>query len=699
VSSVSACTSCAPGTVSVGWAAAGDAAAAAACIATTLNITSLTCLGSTASAAFGGGESRAGVAPTAADLLDAQLEVDDSDIVVGTLIPSACTASASLSGVFTCTGVALSEGYICAADGAPPVGSLTVGGGAAYTCAGAGAVVAAFTAPGVNYASGSQLSAADMVFLNAFATPVGVIAPNDTLYPCDDASTPQPGCCYAIAAAMGVAVTCYGYVPADGYGCASGSSASPTRCAAGQYSNASSLLQCVDCGPGSYSVAAGAAACAACPLGSGSTTTTGNDAESTCLVSAGFYISGLPDASTPAPCAANSYCPGGGGVGAVSAQGAGIVACPAGASAPPGASAAAQCIFPSPPPSPPPPPGGVVMSDLLSANGNASAMGAALTSQLASMSPEEASQAQAALLTQLSSMNTTGNGEAAASLVLAVVSAAPGVVLSLASQNAALNVLQSVASGPINVTGGAAQSITGALSAVASSASLTNPAALQAVAGVLDNLASSQASSLVAALSVPGAPPPAPAITSSPTIQTLVQIDPPGASRLTTQPLTVAGSPSSFNPMPADLLPSGTAVVTSFFSLAFDPNGGANTTGLTRLAFSNPDGSPILVENAETPILFTLPPVNTSSGDDQAVCSFWDTVALSYSSQARICVSCWTPSAGRAFGRSVLPAALSACTQRRPDITTHASPPPPFFTHRAVRRCRHPGRPGTASLS
>jgi hypothetical protein len=569
------------------------------------------------------------VAPTSADLLDAQLEVDESDIVGGTLAAPACTAGASLGGVFACTGVALSEGYICAADGALPVGSLTVGDSAAYTCAGVGVVSAAFTAPGVNYAAATQPSPADMAFVNAFAPPVGVVAPSDALYPGDGA--PQPGSCYVVTAAGSVAVTCYGYAPAVGYGCASSSRAAPTLCAAGQFSNASSQLACADCGPSSYSAAPGAAGCATCPSGSGSSTTTGNNALSTCLVSAGFFISGVPDTSTVVPCAADSYCPGGGGVGAASTQGAGIVACPAGSSALPGASAAAQCTFPSPPP----PPGGVIMTDLLSASSNASAMGAALTSQLASMSPDEASQAQAALLTQLSSMNTTGNGEAAASLVLAVVSAAPGVVLSLESQNAALNVLLSVASGPINVTGGAAQSITGALSAVASSASLTNPAALAAVAGVLDNLASSQASSLVAAMSAlpPGAPPPAAATTSSPTIQTLVQIDPPGGSRLTTQPLTAPGSPSAFSPMPADLLPTDTAVVTSFFSLAFDPNGGANTTGLTRLAFSNADGSPIPVENAEAPILFTLPSVDTSSGNDQAVCSFWDTVALKYSSQ------------------------------------------------------------------
>jgi hypothetical protein len=662
VSGTSTCTSCAAGTVSPGWAAVGDAATADACIATTLNITSLTCLGSTATVAFGGGESRAGVAPTSADLLDAQLELDDSDVVGGTLTPSACTAYASLGGVFACAGIALSEGYICTGDGSPPVGSLTVGSAAAFTCAGVGAVTAIFTAPGMYYPSGVQLvSPADMAFINAFAAPVGDVAPNGTLYPGDDAAaTPQPGYCYVVSASS--SVICYGFVPADGYGCASSSGAAPTLCAAGQYSNASSQLQCVDCGPGSYSASAGAAACAACPPGSGSITTSGNNAPSSCLVSAGFYISGAPDASTMAPCVANNYCPGVGAVGAVSVQGAGIVACPAGSSAPPGASAADQCIFPSPPP----PPGGVVMSDLLSAGTNTSAMEAAL----ASMSPGDASQAQASLLTQLSSMNTTGSGEAAASLVLAVVNAVPGVTLSVASQTAALSILQSVASGPINVTGGAAQSITGALSAVASAGMTNNPAALAAVAGVLTNLASSQASSLVAALGAlePGAPPPEPATTSSATIQTLVQIDPPGGSRLTTKNISAPGSNSSFNPMPGGLLPNDTAVVTQFFSLAFDPNGGGsaamNTTGVTRLAFSNPDGSEIQVANASTPIRFALPRVDTS-GDAQAVCAYFNPATSAYDTQVR-----WLR-AGSVLARA-LAGAKSSALQASAPLISHA---------------------------
>ena len=270
---------------------------------------------------------------------------------------------------------------------------------------------------------------------------------------------------------------------------------------------------------------------------------------------------------------------------------------------------------------------------------NASAVDAvAVATHLASMDAGAASAAQGVLLASLNASSVAGNLTAAdavsaASLVLAVVNAT--ATLSVASQGAALSILSAVASAPINVSGGVAQSITSALSAVASSAVGSNPVALAQVQVVLSNLASSQASSLAATLAAlpPGAPPPEPATTFSAAIQTRVQIDPPGGSRLTTQPLTAPGSPSAFQPMPVGLLPSDKPIVTQFFSLAFDPNGGANstlnTTGVTRLAFSNLDGSPIVVANATTPVVFTLPRVDTG-GEDQAVCSFWDPAAGAY---------------------------------------------------------------------
>jgi hypothetical protein len=276
----------------------------------------------------------------------------------------------------------------------------------------------------------------------------------------------------------------------------------------------------------------------------------------------------------------------------------------------------------------------------------------AVAAQFANLDAADAVAQQGAFLTSLVDGGAANLSSAAAentaSLVLAVLTAAPsGAVLSLESQSAALDVLASVAAAPINVTGGAAQSVTAALSAVALAAGeSSNPAALTLVQNVLTSLASSQATSLAAALDAlpPGAPPPAPATTSSATIQTLVQVDPPGGSRLTTMSLTAPGSPSSFSPMPAELFANTTtAVVTQFFSLKFDPNGAnstLNTTGVTRLAFSAPDGSPIPVEDAAKPILFTLPHVDTS-GDAQAVCSFWDATAGAYATHG--CTSVPSP--------------------------------------------------------
>ena len=225
---------------------------------------------------------------------------------------------------------------------------------------------------------------------------------------------------------------------------------------------------------------------------------------------------------------------------------------------------------------------------------------------------------------------------AAASLVLAVVTAAPGVVLSAASQSAALDILGSITNSNIDATGAVGQTIASALDSVASSAVASNPAALAKVQNVLTNLASSQAASLLTSLAAlaPGAPPPAPATTNTTSIQTLVQVDPPGSSRLTTQPIQAPGSASKFDPMPAGLLPSAAPVVTTFLSLTFDPNQNPNTTGVTRLAFSNADGSEVPVANATKPILFTLPAVNLTN--DQAVCSYWDPVALEYATHGCI---------------------------------------------------------------
>ena len=289
---------------------------------------------------------------------------------------------------------------------------------------------------------------------------------------------------------------------------------------------------------------------------------------------------------------------------------------------------------------------------------NASAVTQAISTAFANLTVDEVASRQGAILSNLNAsaaaVNLTATAaETTAHLVLAVVTAAPNITLTLDSQNTALSILSTVAVAPMNVTSSVAQSITSALSAVATSAVTTNPTALVQVQTVLTTLTSNQASSIAAAMAaLPAGSLPEPAVTSSPTIQTLVQVDPPGSNRLTTQPLTAPGSPSKFEPLPADLLAGASGnVVTTFLSLAFDPyaslsSGNATnastaanvtfaTTGVTRLAFSNPDGSAIEVANASTPVRFTLPRVNTS-GDAQAVCSFWDTAVQKYSTHGCI---------------------------------------------------------------
>ena len=211
-----------------------------------------------------------------------------------------------------------------------------------------------------------------------------------------------------------------------------------------------------------------------------------------------------------------------------------------------------------------------------------SAAVSAVASSFDNLSDSAAIEKQTQMLISLATgtANATFSEEgasAAASLVLAVVSATPGVALSNVSQTAALDILGAVASTRIDATSGVGQTIVSALDSVASSAvSIGNLAALAAVQSVIDNLASSQAASLLENMDLtPGAPPPAPATTSTPSIQTLVQVDPPGSDRLTTQPLTAPGSASAFEPMPAGLLPTSSPVVTQFFSLKF----GASANG------------------------------------------------------------------------------------------------------------------------
>jgi hypothetical protein len=242
------------------------------------------------------------------------------------------------------------------------------------------------------------------------------------------------------------------------------------------------------------------------------------------------------------------------------------------------------------------------------------------------------------MLSSLALQNTSANPAAAAAAVFSVVSAAPGVTLSTESQTAALDVLGTVASGPIDLSGGlVANSVAGALSSVASSAITSNPSALATVSNVMGSLQSAQATALLTSLG--NGTGSVSATTSTPTIQSLVSVAPPGVAP---QALTAPGSPSAFSPMPAGLLPTTSSVVTQFLSLAFDAHsagtatsGNFSVTGTTRLAFSNPNGSEIVVANAQTPIRFTLPAVRLV-GDTQASCAWWDPRALKYTTSGCI---------------------------------------------------------------
>jgi len=229
--------------------------------------------------------------------------------------------------------------------------------------------------------------------------------------------------------------------------------------------------------------------------------------------------------------------------------------------------------------------------------------------------------------------------EAAAAMVFEVTRSA---YLSDASVTASvLSVLSCVAGGAQTLNGSASGNIVGALSNVA--VALGGAASLlQRIAGTLDSLASSQAAALAAAY-VPGAPPPPPFISSSPTIHAAVQVFTP-ASGVALALAPVPGSPSAFQPIPAAALVGvGSAdrqlsqysslhpIVAKFHSLAFDPHGGNASTGSTRLELSTLDGAALEVANATQPILFSLPIVPRIPAGSQAVCSFWDTDALSYS--------------------------------------------------------------------
>jgi hypothetical protein len=251
---------------------------------------------------------------------------------------------------------------------------------------------------------------------------------------------------------------------------------------------------------------------------------------------------------------------------------------------------------------------------------------------------------------------SVANAAKSAQLLNAILTVNDNVELSPDVQNKALDLLTKVV-GADAVSAKTANSVVSSLSAVATSAEGNNPGRLDTVAGLVETLSSSQASQLAArqanltASNQTGSL--LPALTaSSPMISTLVQLDPPGSSRLR-KSIGVNGSTSAFEPLPGSVAKglgnnASDGVVTTFYALSFDPNGGPDaprrgkfvrvraaavnssttseyaTTGVTRLAFSSASGAPLDVSNTGSPIRFTLPAVNVSAGA-KAVCQFWDT--------------------------------------------------------------------------
>ena len=226
-----------------------------------------------------------------------------------------------------------------------------------------------------------------------------------------------------------------------------------------------------------------------------------------------------------------------------------------------------------------------------------------------------------------------------ATAVLSLVSAAPNI--SAAGQTSALRALGAVAVAPINVSNVGAsavvcETVTLALSGVAGSAVANNPAALATVADVLSNATASQAIALVeasAAATAAGGPPALNITTRSTNIQTLVAVSPGVPANAVSAP----GSPSSFEPLPADLLSgrsaSAAVVVTQFRSLTFDPYSGTGTNGSTRLALADSNGTDFVIANLSAPIRFVLPSLAALADGTRAQCQFWDPAALAYSTR------------------------------------------------------------------
>ena len=237
---VSSCTDCPSGTVTNGWRSSSDAVGPTACMSTNITFRAANCTATGPNAnitvTFGGGEQVANVAPSANDLVVAQLEIDTNPLYVGNASAATCTASSSVDGVFSCTGMRPDEGSSCLAVGTSPIGSLNASSSVAnFSCSTAGTVIAVF--PGAHYnSSSSQVGSLDMAYINAYmnssSMPASVtVATAGTQGRFSTAAPPggASGLCYVTA---GGTVTCYGFTPAAGYTCANVSGNVPVPCSA-----------------------------------------------------------------------------------------------------------------------------------------------------------------------------------------------------------------------------------------------------------------------------------------------------------------------------------------------------------------------------------------------------------------------------------------------------------------------------------
>jgi hypothetical protein len=218
-----------------------------------------------------------------------------------------------------------------------------------------------------------------------------------------------------------------------------------------------------------------------------------------------------------------------------------------------------------------------------------------------------------------------------------------------ASMNASLSMLQAVSAATVNrgvpITNGTAFAVAAGLSSIVAAVALqaedgsggggsSGSIVLQQCLAVVSNLAASQLANLSVGAQL---------VVLSPAVQMRVAVDAAAnaSAPLFTQGVSTPGAPSAFAPLPTSLFTAAGADVSSgvrtvFAALSFDPYAGTagNTSGITRLAFSLPSGTPLEIGNLSSPVYFTLPPpANLTAGGVKAACQFYDTAASAYSTR------------------------------------------------------------------